>query len=154
MNDYKIGKDIGSLSARVKFLEDKNAHHPCDSSTTERPKGKAGYSTITDDNLFESLREASPNEEVFAILKCLVTTAGDITIRDLFAATTEDVGTAAAEAIAQAKTIGFLKLSNDKCCHQVEDPFEDDYCKRKAGKWCGLVKKTTKKMCTLASDKC
>ena len=155
MSNYKIGRDIGNLLARVDILEKK--------ATGERNKsayakdgcyGPCGKPTVSDEELFESLSNASPDEKTFEILKCLVTDAGDITIRDLFARTSEDVGLAASNAITQAKMIGFLTLSNNKCCHQVDDPFKDDYCKTKAGKWCSLVKKTTKYMCTLASDKC
>ncbi|WP_303720883.1 hypothetical protein [Malonomonas rubra] len=47
-----------------------------------------------------------------------------------------------------------LKTSKDKGCHEGDDPFENDYCKKKTGQWCSLVKKETKWMCTLASDKC
>lgn len=156
MSNYKIGRDIGNLFARVNILEEKSASNHvknaftkdgCCSSLCNKP-------IVSDEELFESLSNASPDEKTFEILKCLVTDAGDITIRDLFARTSEDVGLAASNAITQAKMIGFLTLSNNKCCHQVDDPFKDDYCKKKTGKWCSLVKKTTKYMCTLASDKC
>ena len=154
MGNYKIGKDIGELSARVTVLEENQKQSRCESQTFTPQPPVGGHSKISDEVLFESLHNAAPDEKVFAILKCLVTVAGDITIRDLFAATTEDVGKPAASAIARAKEIGFLNLSNDKCCHEVDDPFKDDYCKKKTGKWCSLVKKETKWMCTLASDKC
>ncbi len=150
MGDYKIGKDIGDLSARVRALEEKQRRPVCISSAPS----SGGYSQTSDAELFESLENAAPDEKTFNILKCLVTEAGDITIRDLFAATREDVGDAAAEAISMAKQIGFLALSNDKCCTEVDDPFKDDHCKRKKGKWCTLVKKETKWRCTLASDDC
>lgn len=151
MSDYKIGRDIGYLLARVKVMEENAARHRCEDSIRK----DINYNhNVTDDELFESLRNATPDKKVFETLKCLVTDAGDVTIRDLFARTTEDVGQAASDAIAQAKMIGFLALSNNKCCHEVDDPFKDDYCKKKTGKWCSLVKKTTKYMCTLASDKC
>lgn len=155
MNNYKIGKDIGNLLARVNHLEEKATRSK---SVDFSQKGGGCPSccqpSVSDEVLFESLSNASPDEKTFEILKSLVTDAGDITIRDLFARTTEDVGVAASNAIAQAKMIGFLTLSNNKCCHEVDDPFKDDYCKQKTGKWCSLVKKTTKYMCTLASDKC
>ncbi len=156
MSNYKMGRDIGNLLARVNNLEEKVASSKGKDSVT---KGNDCWpsccqSAVSDEALFESLSNASPDEKTFEILKCLVTDAGDITIRDLFARTTEDVGLAASNAIAQAKMIGFLALSNNKCCHEVDDPFKDDYCKQKTGKWCSLVKKTSKYMCTLASDKC
>src|SRR5580658_9897197 len=108
---------------------------------------------ISDEDLFESLKKASRDDEKFEILKTLVVEAGHITIRDLFASTAEDVGPRVAGAIARAKTIGFLTLSNDSCCHEVDDTSKNDYCAKKDGKWCSLVWKTTKWMCTLASDK-
>lgn len=156
MSNYKIGKDIGNLLARVNNLEENAVASKGKDSVI---KGNCccpscSQTSVSDEVLFESLSNASPDEKTFEILKCLVTEAGDITIRDLFARTSEDVGLAAANAIAQAKMIGFLTLSNNKCCHEVDDPFKDDYCKQKTGKWCSLVKKTTKYMCTLASDKC
>lgn len=150
MGDYKIGKDIGSLSARVKALEEKYQRPVC---ITSGPSS-GGYSTVSDADLFESLKNGAPDEKTFTILKSLVTLAGDVTIRDLFAATRDDVGDAAADAIKMAKQIGFLELSNDKCCTELDDPFKDDFCKRKKGKWCTLVKKETKYRCTLASDDC
>lgn len=151
MNKYKIGKDIGGLLERVKMLE--NSKNPCgcsDSNETNVHKQKG----VSDYYLFESLKSAAPNHEVFEILKRLVIDAGDLTIRDLFACSTEDVGKPASDAITLAKTIGFLKLSNDKCCHEVDDPFTDDVCKKKEGGWCGRIKTATKMRCTLASDKC
>jgi hypothetical protein len=156
MSNYKIGRDIGNLLARVNTLEEKIVNNSSKSTfTKEGCCGPLfGKPTVSDEELFESLSNASPDEKTFEILKCLVNDAGDITIRDLFARTSEDVGLAASNAITQAKMIGFLTLSNNKCCHEVDDPFKDDYCKKKAGKWCSLVKKTTKYMCTLASDKC
>ncbi|WP_028469174.1 hypothetical protein [Neptunomonas japonica] len=156
MSNYKIGRDIGNLFARVNILEEKAAsNHDKSAFTKDDCCGSlCTKPVVSDEELFESLSNASPDEKTFEILKCLVTDAGDLTIRDLFARTSEDVGLAASNAITQAKMIGFLTLSNNKCCHQVDDPFKDDYCKKKTGKWCSLVKKTTKYMCTLASDKC
>lgn len=94
---------------------------PCGYSDTNENNNQRG---VSDYHLFESLKNAAPNEEVFAILKRLGTDAGDITIRDLFACTTEDVGQSASNAIAIVKTIGFLALNNDKCCHKMDDPFK------------------------------
>lgn len=149
MSDYKIGKDMGELFARVKRLEENTRPSPCKGSEHE------SYSpAVSDDELLRSLQEAASNEEVYSILKQLVTDAGHITIRQLFTYTRNDVNPAVVSSITKAKDIGFLSLSNDKCCHEVDDPFEDDYCKAKTGKWCSLVKKQTKWMCTLASDKC
>jgi hypothetical protein len=148
MSKYKLGKDMGKLMARVHQLEEKS--YPCRCGE----KGSPGQITVSDADLLDSLRNAAPNEQVFEILARLVTDAGQITIRDLFSRTTRDVGARISSAISDAKEIGFLALSNDKCCHEVDDPFKDDYCKTQSGKWCSLVKKQTKWMCTLASDKC
>ncbi|MEP3838510.1 MAG: hypothetical protein ABJM36_12725 [Algibacter sp.] len=109
---------------------------------------------VSDNELFESLEDAAPNGKVFEILKHLIIDAGDVTIRELFACNAEDVGHKAANAITVAKDIGFLALSNDKCCHEVDDVLQNDYCKSSAGKWCSLIKKHGLKRCTLASDKC
>lgn len=153
MNKYKLGKDIGSLMERVSNLE--KSKKPCGCSESSNASNNRNLTRgVSNEILFESLKAASPNEEVYTILKQLVTEAGHITIRELFACSAEDVGKPAANAITMAKTIGFLALSNDKCCHEVDDPFTDDYCTTNNGKWCSLVKKTTKYMCTLASDKC
>jgi hypothetical protein len=148
MNKYKLGKDMGKLMARVNQVEQKS--YPCNCHETT-PAGQPG---VSDSELMDSLRNAAPNEKVFEILSRLVTDAGHITIRDLFSKTTADVGLTVTTAISNAKSVGFMNLSNDKCCHETGDPFTDDYCKTKSGKWCSLVKKTTKWMCTLASDKC
>ena len=148
MNKYKLGKDMGKLMARVNQLEKKS--YPCNC----QEKTATGQTNVSDSELLESLRNAAPDEKVFEILSRLVMDAGHITIRDLFSKTTQDVGMKIASVIDNAKSIGFLNLSNDKCCHETGDPFTDDYCKQQSGKWCSLVKKTTKLMCTLASDKC
>ena len=150
MSGYKIGKDVGELYARVKMLE-RSSGCGCDKGGRATDAAQRG---VGDAALLESLKNAAPNEKVFSILKNLVTHAGDITIRDLFAATSDDVSPAAVEALTDAKAIGFLALSNDKCCHEVDDPTEDDYCKTQKGKWCSLVKASIKWRCTLASDKC
>ncbi len=148
MNKYKLGKDMGKLISRVQQLEKKN--YPCNC----QEKTGSGKNTISNSELLESLRNAAPDENFFEILSQLVIDAGHITIRELFSKTEQDTGIIISSAIKNAKIIGFLNLSNDKCCHETGDPFKDDYCKQQSGKWCSLVKKQTKWMCTLASDKC
>jgi hypothetical protein len=147
MNQYKLGKDMGKLMARVNQLEKKNYPCNCHEKT-------ATAATISDGELLENLRNAAPNGEFFEVLSRLVIDAGHITIRDLFSKTEQEAGAAAAIAIRNAKAIGFMSLSNDKCCHETGDAFTDDYCKQKTGKWCTLTKRSTKWFCTLASDKC
>jgi ribosomal protein S18 len=148
MNKYKLGKDMGKLMARVNQLEQKK--YPCNC----HEKTATGATGISDGELLESLRNAAPDDKVFEILSRLVIDAGHITIRDLFSKTKQDVGTRIATAIRNAKSIGFLNLSNDKCCTEVDDAFTDDYCKTQNDKWCSLVKAATKFRCTLASDDC
>lgn len=138
---------MGKLISRVKQLERK--YYPCNCGKTQESD-----MDISDSDLLEQLRNAAPDEKVFEILSRLVLDAGHITIRQLFTKTEQDVGMRISTAIRNAKTIGFMNLSNDKCCHEVDDPFTDEYCKQSNGKWCSLVKKETKFMCTLASDKC
>ena len=150
MNKYKLGKDMGGLMERVKVLE--NVKKPCGcSGSNTNIKNQRG---VSDNLLFESLKNASPNEETYEILKRLVTDAGNVTIRELFACSSDDVGATASNAIVMSKKIGFLALSNNKCCHEVNDVSKDDYCKDMEGKWCSLVKATIKYRCTLASDSC
>lgn len=154
MDKYKLGKDIGKLTVRLQQLNEKLA--------CLQNKGLSGNTFnsgcksrgASDNELYESLEDAAPNGKVFEILKNLITDAGDVTIRELFACTTEDVGHKAANAISAAKEIGFLALSNDKCCHEVDDVLQNDYCKSSTGKWCSLIKKHGLKRCTLASTKC
>ncbi len=147
MKGYKLGKDMGKLMVRMQQLEKRNYPCRCSEAACSNPG-------ISMDELGESLHNAAPDEKTYQLLYRLVTDAGEITIRDLFTKTSLEVNNKVAAAIQAAKEIGFLALSNDKCCHEVDDPFKDDYCKTKAGKWCSLVKKETKWMCTLASDKC
>lgn len=142
-----MGKDIGKLISRVKQLEKKG--YPCNCMEAQERDVD-----ISDSELLDSIRNAAPDEKVFEILSRLVLDAGHITIRQIFSKTEADVGLRVSTAIRNAKTIGFMNLSNDKCCHEVDDPFTNDYCKQASGKWCSLVRKTTKLMCTLASDKC
>ena len=152
MNEYQLGKDIGALMQKVEQLEQRPT--AASASPCNCPKTSTPAENIPDQAIFDSLADAAPTQEVFLILKCLIQEAGDITIKQLFSYSSDQVGCNAAEAISAAKKIGFLALSNDKCCHEVDDPFKNDFCKTQKGKWCSLVRTQTKMRCTLASDKC
>ncbi|MFD1161283.1 hypothetical protein [Hwangdonia seohaensis] len=154
MGKYKIGKDIGELTVRLQHVEEKVAYARNNGQSGNTSNSACKCRGVSDSELYESLEDAAPDSKVFEILKNLMIDAGEVTIRELFACTIEDVGHKAANAIALAKEIGFLALSNDKCCHEVDDVLQNDYCKSKTGKWCSLVKKHGRKRCTLASDKC
>lgn len=154
MGKYKIGKDIGKLTVRLQQVEEKVAYVRKNGESGNTSNSECKCRGVSDSELYESLEDAAPDSKVFEILKNLMIDAGEITIRELFACTAEDVGHKAARAITLAKEIGFLALSNNKCCHEVDDVLKNDFCKRKAGKWCSLVKKHGLKRCTLASDKC
>lgn len=73
------------------------------------------------------------SEKIYQILHELIAKAGHLTIRDLFAKISVEVHPGTIQAIQKAKKIGFSTLSNDKCCHEVDDPFKDDFCKASAG---------------------
>ena len=117
-------------------------------------KDKDGEQTPTDAELLDSLRESATDDEMYEILRALVTVAGHVTIRDLFACTASDVGEDVASAIAAAKGIGFLDLCNDQCCKESDDPLEDAVCQTKTGEYCARTKRSGIYLCTLASDKC
>lgn len=68
-------------------------------------------------------------QEVYSAINDLIEHAGNVTIRDLFLATADELGSPAIAAIRAGKKAGIFRFNNRSCCSGDQCvPADDGYC--------------------------